>query len=87
MPCSLATLIGQVSQATRRMPMAEWNWSEGVALYGLVSLWKETETSFGEQMWAAAGIAYAAKRALRFGNADGAHALRSTGRKATGKAC
>jgi unsaturated rhamnogalacturonyl hydrolase len=40
---SLATIIGQVSQATRRMPMAEWNWSEGVALYGLVSLWKATK--------------------------------------------
>lgn len=39
---SLAVIIGQVSQATRRMPMAEWNWSEGVALYGLVSLWKAT---------------------------------------------
>ncbi|NOU62787.1 glycoside hydrolase 105 family protein [Paenibacillus sp. LMG 31461] len=40
---NLATIIGQVSQATRRMPMAEWNWSEGVALYGLVSLWKATK--------------------------------------------
>lgn len=40
---NLATIVGQVSQATRRMPMAEWNWSEGVALYGLVSLWKETK--------------------------------------------
>ncbi|MGG1516387.1 glycoside hydrolase family 88 protein [Paenibacillus oryzisoli] len=40
---SLAGIIGQVSQATRRMPMAEWNWSEGVALYGLVSLWKATK--------------------------------------------
>lgn len=40
---SLAAIIGQVSQATRRMPMAEWNWSEGVALYGLVSLWKAAD--------------------------------------------
>lgn len=40
---SLSAIVEQVSQATKRMPMAEWNWSEGVVLYGLVSLWKATE--------------------------------------------
>ncbi|WP_168735382.1 glycoside hydrolase family 88/105 protein [Cohnella fermenti] len=40
---NLAKIMDRVSQATRRMPMAEWNWSEGVALYGLVSLWKTTQ--------------------------------------------
>ncbi|OAS17437.1 glycoside hydrolase family 88/105 protein [Paenibacillus oryzisoli] len=40
---NLAAISRQVSQATRRMPMSEWNWSEGVALYGLVSLWKTTK--------------------------------------------
>ncbi|QNK59637.1 glycoside hydrolase family 105 protein [Paenibacillus sp. PAMC21692] len=28
--------------ATLRMPLREWNWSEGVALYGLTTLWERT---------------------------------------------
>lgn len=27
-------------EATIRMPLPEWNWSEGVALFGLIKLWK-----------------------------------------------
>ncbi|WP_214629270.1 glycoside hydrolase family 88/105 protein [Paenibacillus agaridevorans] len=30
----------KVIDATLRMPLREWNWSEGVALYGLTALWE-----------------------------------------------
>lgn len=45
--------------ATLRMPLREWNWSEGVALYGLTTLWERTgsehiraflERWYGEQL-------------------------------------
>lgn len=34
------SIIERVVECTTRMPLREWNWSEGVALYGLVTLWK-----------------------------------------------
>lgn len=33
---------GRAVEATLRMPLREWNWSEGVALYGLTVLWQRT---------------------------------------------
>ncbi|MHA6481945.1 glycoside hydrolase family 88/105 protein [Paenibacillus sp. strain BS8-2] len=48
-----------VVDATLRMPLREWNWSEGVALYGLTTLWESTgsgsiraflERWYGEQL-------------------------------------
>lgn len=38
---SLKFITDKVVDATLRMPLPEWNWSEGVALYGLVTLWKQ----------------------------------------------
>ncbi|MDF2922084.1 MAG: hypothetical protein K0R57_998 [Paenibacillaceae bacterium] len=38
-----AAIRKQVVNATMRMPLLEWNWSEGVAMYGLVTLWKRQE--------------------------------------------
>jgi unsaturated rhamnogalacturonyl hydrolase len=31
-------------EATLRMPLREWNWSEGVALYGLTAQWERTHS-------------------------------------------
>ncbi len=33
-------VMNKVLNATMHMPMQEWNWSEGVALYGLMCVWK-----------------------------------------------
>lgn len=38
---NIEKIKNNVVDATMHMPLTEWNWSEGVALYGLVTLWKK----------------------------------------------